>query len=66
MATNKSRLAKMTNDYELLVYNSNGDRIYHNEKTSNSSTVLTGLGSGDYKIVLLQDGNIYEQTLNAK
>ncbi|HCD9236063.1 TPA: hypothetical protein NEG48_003083 [Elizabethkingia anophelis] len=66
LASNKKRHAKMTNDFDISIYNSSSDRIFHNEKATNPRIFLKGLTSGDYKIVLLQDGNSYEQTLNVK
>ncbi|MCF3109575.1 hypothetical protein LL912_12410 [Niabella sp. CC-SYL272] len=66
LAGNKNRHAKMTNDFDLSIYNSAGNRIFHNEKATTPRTFLRGLTSGNYKIVLLQDGNIYEQALNVK
>lgn len=56
----------MTSDFDLPIYTANGKRVYHNEKETNPHIFLRGLTAGDYKIVLLQDGNEYEQTLNVK
>ena len=57
------RKKRMTDVYELWIYNSNGIIIYSDKTAKRYATSLSGLSFGDYKIVLLQDGNIYEQSI---
>jgi len=65
LSSNPERKARMTNDYELSIYDDKGVRVYFNAETNRVDSSLANLPDGDYKIVLLQDGNSYQQLFKA-